>query len=71
MTLLNQRQENVRIYIRILIPFPAFQNPSLALSITPQFILAEMSPTLVEKKIEAPWIKKNKNRNIQFTEKLE
>jgi hypothetical protein len=30
-----------------------------------------MSPSIVEKKIDAPWIKKTKNRNIQFTEKLE
>jgi hypothetical protein len=30
-----------------------------------------MSPSIVEKKIDAPWIKKTRNRNIQFTEKLE
>jgi hypothetical protein len=30
-----------------------------------------LTPALIEKKIEAPWIKKIKNKTIQFTEKLE
>jgi hypothetical protein len=33
--------------------------------------LGELTPALIEKKIEAPWIKKIKNKTIQFTEKLE
>lgn len=61
----------MRVYIRLLIPFPAFASPSLRLSIDPAFILAEMAPGVVEKRIDAPWIKKGRGRQIQFTEKLE
>jgi hypothetical protein len=61
----------MRVYIRILIPFPAFAAPSLRLSIDSSFILAEMSAGVVEKRIEAPWIKKGRGRQIQFTEKVE
>ncbi len=61
----------VRIYIRLLIPFPPFAAPSLRLAIESSFILAEMSPGVVEKRIEAPWIKKGRGSQIQFTEKVE
>ena len=33
--------------------------------------MEELSQKIVDKKIEAPWIHKVRNRTIQFTEKLE
>lgn len=67
---INANPEGIKIYIRMLIPFPTFEAPSLRLSIDHPFIMAEMTPTIVEKRIDAPWIKKGRNKNIQFTEKL-
>lgn len=47
----NHREENIRIYIKINIPFPKFANPNLELKITPRFILGELASSSVEKKI--------------------
>ena len=54
------------IYVRPSIPFPDFPKPSLELPITAAFIMGELSVGSVEKKIEAPWIKRTK-KTIQFT----
>ena len=56
--------------MRVSIPFPTFPLPNLEIRIDGNFILREIVLDMVEKKIEAPWIKRT-NSIIQFTEKIE
>ena len=57
--------------LRINIPFPEFPLPILELKIDQKFILKNLGFELIEKKIEAPWIRRMDNHMIQFTQNLE
>ena len=55
-----------RIYLKPSIPFPSFPRPNINLKATKEFLEDELELEIVEKRIEAPWIKRNKEK-IQFT----
>lgn len=67
----NQKQEKIKIYLRANIPFPKFPLPYLELKIDKNFIFTHLGPKIVDKKIEAPWIRKTNKNIIQFTDNLE
>jgi hypothetical protein len=60
-----------RVYVRPSIPFPDFPTPSLELKAGQKFVAGEIVSSAVEKKLEAPWIRKTEKRTVQFMEKLE
>ena len=66
-TLTNMEGELVRVYLKIMLPFPQFTSPNLDLVINSSFVLEELDQKTVDKKIEAPWIHKVRNSTIQFT----
>jgi hypothetical protein len=45
--------------------------PDFSVRIGREFILEHVTSGLVEKKIDAPWVRRIGNRGIQFTEKLD
>ena len=59
------------VYVRPSIPFPEFVVPSMQLTVGQKLVAAEIVSTAVEKKLEAPWIRKTGKRTVQFMEKLE
>lgn len=70
-TMQNSFGESIRIYVRVNIPFPEFPMPNFQVKIDRTFILTQVGANLVEKKIQAPWIRRINNKVIQFTEKLD
>lgn len=71
MTLTNAQQDRIQVFVRINVPFPRFPLPHLELKIDKEFILKEAGPSIIEKKIDAPWVRRMNNHMIQFTENLE
>lgn len=61
--------EQIKIFVKISLPFPIFEKPNLNLDMDDTFLYQETQQTCVPKKIEAPWIRKITG-NIQFTETI-
>ena len=65
--ILIKHEISIRIYVRPSIPFPEFPKPSLNLEIPSKLIAQEIKIEAIEKKLEAPWIRKTSKKTVQFT----